>query len=90
MIAEVVKLDKPVKLFNNGRSQAVRLPQGFRFDAQEVYVRRDPLSGDVTLSTRPDDWGGLFAAIDAAKLHVTCLTTAEADLGLTDDNMFGG
>ncbi len=28
------------KLFTNGRSQAVRLPKAFRFDADEVFVRR--------------------------------------------------
>lgn len=90
MAAPAVMFDKPVKLFNNGRSQAVRLPQGFRFEAQEVYIRRDPLTGDVTLSVHPDDWSDLFAAIDEAKLNVTCLTAPEADMGMTDDNMFGG
>ena len=29
------------KVFANGRSQAVRLPKGFRFAAKEVSVRRD-------------------------------------------------
>ena len=40
------------KLFANGRSQAVRLPAEFRFDGSEVFIRRDPLSGDVILSSR--------------------------------------
>ena len=30
------------KVFQNGRSQAVRLPAAFRFDTKEVFVRRDP------------------------------------------------
>ena len=38
------------KLFKNGRSQAVRLPAEFRFEEDEVYIRRDPVSGDVVLS----------------------------------------
>ena len=38
------------KLFKNGRSQAVRLPAEFRFDGDEVSIRRDPVSGDVILS----------------------------------------
>ena len=38
------------KLFQNGRSQAVRLPAEFRFEQKEVYIRRDPLSGDVVNS----------------------------------------
>ncbi|MGP1666809.1 MAG: antitoxin [Rhodanobacter sp.] len=40
------------KLFMNGRSQAVRLPAEFRFDDSEVFIRRDPLTGDVVLSSR--------------------------------------
>ena len=40
------------KLFKNGRSQAVRLPAEFRFEGDEVLIRRDPLTGDVILSPR--------------------------------------
>ncbi|MFQ5744720.1 MAG: antitoxin [Acidobacteriota bacterium] len=29
------------KLFRNGRSQAVRLPKKFRFEGEEVSIRRD-------------------------------------------------
>ncbi len=51
------------KLFKNGRSQAVRLPKDFRFDGDEVYVRRE---GDsVILSpkeARGDPWKDLFEA----------------------------
>ena len=39
------------KLFKNGRSQAVRLPAEFRFEGDEVLIRRDPVTGDVILST---------------------------------------
>jgi antitoxin VapB len=48
------------KLFRNGRSQAVRLPADFRFSGSEVYVRRDPVTGDVILSRRPDSWQDFF------------------------------
>ena len=41
------------KLFKNGASQAVRLPAGFRFEGDEVYVTRDDATGDVVLSNRP-------------------------------------
>lgn len=40
------------KLFKNGRSQAVRPPAEFRFESDEVYIRRDPVTGDVILSPR--------------------------------------
>jgi antitoxin VapB len=52
------------KLFNNGRSQAVRLPASFRFEGTEVYIRRDPHSGDVILSRRPQDWSEFLALRD--------------------------
>ncbi|MGE5153322.1 MAG: antitoxin [Bdellovibrio bacteriovorus] len=38
------------KLFKNRRSQAVRLPAEFRFEGDEVQIRRDPDTGDVILS----------------------------------------
>jgi antitoxin VapB len=51
---------RKVKLFRNGRSQAVRLPAEFRFDTKEVFIRQDPSTGDVILSRRPDSWKGFF------------------------------
>jgi antitoxin VapB len=48
------------KLFRNGRSQAVRLPSEYRFEGSEVYIRRDPSTGDVVLSRRPESWEGFF------------------------------
>ena len=52
------------KVFKNGRSQAVRLPIAFRFDTPEVFVRRDPATGDVILSSRPTDWEDLLKSVD--------------------------
>ena len=40
-------MSQTAKLFRNGRSQAVRLPSEYRFEGSEVYVRRDPSTGDV-------------------------------------------
>ncbi len=55
------------KIFLNGRSQAVRLPAAFRFDAKEVYIRRDPATGDVILSQRPGDWDEFFSMLQASE-----------------------
>ena len=47
------------KLFKNGRSQAVRLPAEYRFEGDEVLIRRDPDTGDIILSPRNkkfEDW----------------------------------
>ena len=48
------------KLFMNGRSQAIRLPKDFRFNCDEVYIRKDPVTGDVILSRKPKSWDGFF------------------------------
>ena len=55
------------KIFQTGRSQAVRLPAAFRFDTREVYIRRDEATGDVILSRRPADWDQLITAIAKAR-----------------------
>ena len=60
-------MPQTAKLFRNGRSQAVRLPADFRFSGAEVFVRRDPTTGDVILSRRPESWQDFFdltASID--------------------------
>ena len=54
------------KIFTTGRSQAVRLPAAFRFDTKEVFVERDPRTGDVILSRKPAQWSEVFAALDGA------------------------
>jgi antitoxin VapB len=54
------------KVFMSGRSQAVRIPAEFRFQAHEVYIRRDPQTGDLILSQSPATWEEVFAAIDQA------------------------
>lgn len=60
--------DTTAKIFRTGRSQAVRLPAAFRFETDEVFIRRDETTGDVTLSARPRNWDGFFEEI--AKAHV--------------------
>ncbi len=49
------------KLFMNGRSQAVRLPAKYRFEGDEVFIRRDEKTGDIILSKRPTNWEDFFA-----------------------------
>ena len=53
------------KIFKHGGSQAVRLPAAYRFDASEVYVRRDPITGDLVLSLKAPAWKVFFALRDA-------------------------
>ena len=48
------------KLFTTGGSQAVRLPAEFRFEGEEVDIRRDPITGNVVLSKPLASWDEYF------------------------------
>ena len=78
------------KLFLNGRSQAVRLPAAYRFDADEVFIRRDPDSGDVILSRRPGNWDGFFAALDGLQVPADFLSKEERAQGPQPRDPFEG
>ena len=54
------------KLFTNGGCQAVRLPAEFRLAGTEVFIRKDPETGEVILSEKPRTWDDFLAARDAA------------------------
>ena len=49
---------RTAKVFMNNRSQAVRLPKDFRFDTDEVFIRKE--GNSVILSPQPRDWGTYF------------------------------
>lgn len=59
-------MKRTAKIFRNGRSQAVRLPAEFRFEEKEVFIHRDPRTGDVVLSRRPGSWKSFFSLADDA------------------------
>ncbi len=59
-------MSRTAKLFRIGRSQAVRLPADMRFEGSEVFIRRDPKTGDVILSRRPASWDEFFELADRA------------------------
>jgi antitoxin VapB len=49
------------KIFWSGRSQAVRLPKDFRFEGDEVRIRRH--GSAVILEPLTDDWAWLDALV---------------------------
>lgn len=65
------------KLFVTGRSQAVRLPREYRFEGEEVFIRRDAASGDVVLSRKPDSWQGFLAVAAATAVPADFLSDRE-------------
>ena len=50
------------KLFDNGRSQAVRLPKECRFDGSEVFVRK--YEDIVILFSKRSPWAPLVDSLD--------------------------
>ena len=64
-------MTRTAKLFMNGRSQAVRLPAEFRFEGDEVLIRKDPQSGEVILSekpAKPSNWNSFIEARNKANI----------------------
>jgi antitoxin VapB len=49
------------KIFQNGRSQAVRLPKEFRFDGNEVFVHK--VGNAVVLLPIRHSWDALFQSL---------------------------
>ena len=50
------------KVFENGRSQAVRLPKEYRFTTDEVAVNK--IGDIVLLMPKTDKWSSFMQAID--------------------------
>jgi antitoxin VapB len=61
-------MTRKAKLFISGNSQAVRLPKDFRLEGDEVYIRRDPASGDIILSRKPPNWDSFLELVMASPL----------------------
>ncbi len=50
------------KIFENGRSQAVRLPKKFRFDGDEVFVHK--IGSSVVLIPKDAVWDSFLSGLD--------------------------
>ncbi len=83
-------MSQVAKLFTNGRSQAVRLPAAYRFDAKEVFVRRDPETGDIILSRKPATWDDFFTALNNTDVPADFLNEKERNQEKQDRDPFAG
>lgn len=52
---------KTARIFTNGRSQAVRLPKEYRFDTEEVYIKK--LDNIIMLIPKKDPWVSLINSL---------------------------
>jgi antitoxin VapB len=73
------------KVFMSGRSQAVRIPARFRFSSTEVFIRRDPNSGDLILSQAPTSLEEIFAALDELGVPEDFLFPSDRAQGLPQE-----
>ena len=76
------------KLFTNGRSQAVRLPAAYRFDTKEVFIHKDPETGNVVLSRKPATWDDFFLALEGADVPADFLDKQERTQAAKDRDPF--
>jgi antitoxin VapB len=70
---------KTAKLFKNGQSQAVRLPKDFRFDGDEVFIKK--VGSSVVLMPEKNSWDALVASVE----HFTPEFMAQRDQPRTKD-----
>ena len=52
---------KTAKLFQNGQSQAVRLPKEFRFEGQEVFIKK--MGSAIIMFPIENPWGSLVNSL---------------------------
>ncbi len=83
-------MSRTAKLFTNGRSQAVRLPAAYRFDGKEVFIRQDPVTGDVILSRKPANWDEFLVALKGTAVPDDFLSDTERNQGVQDRDPFKG
>ena len=53
---------KTARIFTNGRSQAVRLPKEYRFDTEEVFVKK--FDNIIMLIPKKDPWAPLLDSLN--------------------------
>jgi antitoxin VapB len=53
---------KTAKLFKNGQSQAVRLPKEFRFDGDEVFIKK--VGSSVVLLPEKNSWDAVVESLE--------------------------
>lgn len=68
------------KVIFRGSAQEVHLPDAYRFEGTEVFIRRDPTTGDVILSRKPGDWNDFFAALNGTEIPADFLSKEERQL----------
>ncbi|OGT64160.1 MAG: DNA-binding protein [Gammaproteobacteria bacterium RIFCSPHIGHO2_12_FULL_45_9] len=83
-------MSQTAKLFINGRSQAVRLPAAYRFQGKEVFIHKDPETGDIILSRKPPNWDDFFIALQETTVPTDFLDEKERQQAAQTRDPFDG
>lgn len=86
-IKKEIQMLSTAKLFTTGRGQAVQLPMEFRFQGTEVFIRRNPATGEVVLSPKPTSWQEFFELADRTDIPADFMTDRE-DLPAEERKLF--
>jgi antitoxin VapB len=72
------------KLYKTGRTQNVRLPDGFELVGDEVWIRKDEETGEVILSPKPphDSLQAFFDLLDQTPLPDDFLSERQNPVGV--------
>jgi antitoxin VapB len=88
-MAHDVAVEQKARIVRNGRSQSVSLPAAFRFQTDEVYIRRDEQSGAITLFEKPlkPSWEEVFRLFDEARAAGETLDVEREQSPMRDINL---
>jgi len=75
---------KTAKLFQNGQSQAVRLPKEFRFEGEEVFIKKH--GNVVMLMPVVNSWDSLLGSLD--KFSADFMSERDQPQQQTREDMF--
>jgi len=81
IVGSVMLSERHVRLFRNGRNQAVRIPREFEFDADEVVVRRE----DDRIVIEPIRRRGLLATLATLSALDETMPDLDQDLRALDE-----
>lgn len=83
-------MDDKAQLFFTGNDQVVCLPDAYRFEGHEVFIRRDARTGDVILSRWPSSWDSFFALYATTEVPADFMSPADRGQEPPPDDPFAG
>jgi antitoxin VapB len=72
------------RVFMSGRSQHITIPAAFRVETSEVYIHKDPQTGDLVIQQHPRTLEEIFAALDALGIPEDFMRPEDRDQGIPE------